>query len=511
MKTALTSRVAAALGWQASSVMIIAVVQVLLLAVLGRHLHPSDFGLVALSNIFTGFAYLFSDVGIGPALIQTQQLDDEQVKGAFYVSVLLGAVLTALTILVAPVAENFFHAKGLAAVLKWLSLAYLLGAFGTVAKALLERELAFRKLMQLEVARAIVSAAICVPLAIAGFGVWALVASVLVGQAFLSLAMLAVQRHAISPTFNFQRVSTLLSYGGGLTLARFLNQLAQNGDYFVIGRVMGPTALGFYERAFKVMQTPTTMLGSVLDRVLFPAMSEIQHDNERLKRGFSRAISLGYIVQIPVCVAVAVTAPDLTALILGPGWEKSIAPLRVLALSIPLRIMVRLSDSLVRAKGAVYPSAAIKGVFATLVLAASYLGSRWGITGVAAGVLIAVCANYMLMALLSHRLIGASWRQHLRWSAPGLAIGTVTLIVGIPVQYTARAVTASPALRLIIFGGLVGSIVVGVLTARPGLLGFDLALMKRAFTREGNRHLPGPPSETLSIDAPHTLPDSPVV
>jgi PST family polysaccharide transporter len=333
----------------------------------------------------------------------------------------------------------------------------------------------------------------------------------LVGQAFLSVAMFAVKRHAVSPTLKLRRVSNLVSYGGGLTLARFLNQLAQNGDYFVIGRVMGPTALGFYERAFKVMQTPTSLLGTVLDRVLFPAMSQIQNDNERLKRGFGKAISVGYAAQIPVCVAIAVTAPEIVALILGPGWEQSVAPLRVLALSIPLRIMVRLSDSLVRAKGAVYSSAVIKGVFATLVLLGSYFGARWGITGVATGVLIAVCANYGFMAQLSHKLIGASWKYHVRLLAPGLAIGGATLAIGLPIQVAARALTGSPALRLLIFVVVVGIALRALLSMRPRLLGPDVAFVKHSFVAAiGNNRVSPAGPETLSADTPHNIPESPL-
>ena len=263
----------------------------------------------------------------------------------------------------------------------------------------------------------------------------------------------------------------MMGYGSGLTLARFFNHVALIGDYLVIGKLMGPVSLGFYERAYRIMQTPASLLGTVLDRVLFPAMSQIQDDNARLWRGFARAVSLGYLLQVPVCIAIALTAPEIVALLLGEGWEESVTPLRILVLSIPFRILVRLSDSLVRAKGAVYASAVVKAIYAALVVVGSWAAYGWGIRGVASAVLTAVMVNFLLMAQLTNRLLGITWTAHICLIRPGMVLGLATVVIAIPIRYLARELTSQPALviAICVTGLTVG---LGALIARaPAFVG----------------------------------------
>jgi O-antigen/teichoic acid export membrane protein len=202
----------------------------------------------------------------------------------------------------------------------------------------------------------------------------------------------------------------LLFFGGGLTVARIANNLALQGDNLVVGRWLGPAALGLYGRAYQLMSVPAVLLGQALDTVLFPTMARVQDEPPRLRAAYGRAVALVALVACPASAVLVATAPALLAVALGPRWSEVTLPFQVLALGLLFRTSYKLSDSLARATGAVYRRAWRQGVYAALVVGGSWIGQRWGITGVAVGVLGALLVNFLLMAQLSTALTGMSWR-----------------------------------------------------------------------------------------------------
>ena len=418
-----------AFGWQFGSVVIVAVTQVTVLAVLSRLLEPEVFGVVAICNLLISLLRLFYELGVAPALVHARAVEERQIGAAIAFTVTTAACLYSILWFAAPAIAHSFEAQHIVYVLRWLSVSILLAGPGAVGRALMERDLKFRDVSLIDSARSVVYAVTVVTLALQGLGVWAIVIGSLASTAGHSGALLASTRSRLAFSLDWGCLGPLLAYGGGLTLSRIFNFLAQNADFFVIGNTLGVSILGVYERSFQLMKAPAALLGRALDQSLFPIMSRLQDEPERLKRGFFRGLAAGYLVQLPFSAVVVVLAPEIVRVLLGPDWGDAVVPLQVLAISLPLRILCRLSDVLVRAKGATYRSALRKAIFAAMVFGLSTFGSRWGIEGVAVAVLFAVISNYILMAHLAHHLIGATWRQHLAAMRLGTGVGLVVLVL----------------------------------------------------------------------------------
>ena len=105
-----------------------------------------------------------------------------------------------------------------------------------------------------------------------------------------------------------------MDFGVGFTVARVANFLANQGDNIVVGRMLGPQALGIYTRAYQLMAVPTTLFGDVLDRVLFPTMAKVQGDAPRLAAAYLQAVASIALVMLPLGVVMTVLAPELTFL-----------------------------------------------------------------------------------------------------------------------------------------------------------------------------------------------------
>jgi PST family polysaccharide transporter len=170
------------------------------------------------------------------------------------------------------------------------------------------------------------------------------------------------------------------------------------------------------------MAGPAVLFGNVLDRVLFPAMSQLQRHPEHLAEAYRRGVALIALVMLPASAVLLVLAPELVDVVLGPAWREVVLPLQILGAGMLFRTSCKLSDSLVRATGAVYARTWRQTAYAVFVLAGAWVGHFWGIPGVAAAVFVTLVANFLLMAQLSLRLAAMPWRTFWYAHVPGLAL-----------------------------------------------------------------------------------------
>lgn len=387
-----------------------AILQILVLAILARLLTPADFGVVSAGLVVIGFSAIFSQLGFGPALVQRPNLEQRHIEAAFTASVLFGLFVGLLIWLGAPLAADFFRIERVAPVLRVLAWTFPLKGLGTVSESLLQRDLRFRWLANREVASyGLGYGLVGVVLAWSGAGVWALVAANM-AQATLNTGLLIVARPpSVRLRVNREAFRDLAIFGGGFTAAKIGNYVALQGDNLVVGRWLGPAALGAYGRAYQLMAMPAALFADVLDTALFPAMAKVQDDEQRLTTAYRRGVALVALVMLPASALLFVLAPELVYLFLGPRWASAVAPFKILALGMLFRSSYKMSDSICRATGAVYRRAWRQGVYGLLVIGGAWVGQHWGLSGVAWGVLGALVINFFLMAQLSLTVSGMNW------------------------------------------------------------------------------------------------------
>lgn len=389
-----------------------AIIQLGVLVVLARLLTPKDFGLVAAAQVIVAFAAIFTQLGVGPAIVQRTKLETRHLRVAFTLSCLLGLAFTVLIALSAGPISRFFRMPDLVPVIQIMSGAFLLKSLSVVPESLLRRELQFRRLAGIGIlALGFGFGAVGIGLAWAGYGVWSLVIACMVQYALTSLILLMVQPHPKTPSFERSALKELLTYGGGYTLGHIANYMAYQGDNLVIGRTLGADALGIYGRAYQLMVAPVSLIARDLQRVMFPAMSKVQSKPERLAMAYRRSVSLIAIITLPLTVFLVILAPEIIDILLGAGWEQVVLPFQILAVGTLFRTSYKMSHSLSRATGAVYRLAWREGVYALCVIGGAYIGRMWGLTGVSIGVLFAITVNFLLLAHLSLRITNLSWRS----------------------------------------------------------------------------------------------------
>ena len=424
----LTHRTLSGMMWLAWGGGTTAVLKLIVMVLLTRLLSPADFGVVGAALIIIGFSLTFSQLGLGPALVQRPNLEPRHVSTAFFASTGFGLLIAGLVWLMAPLLAEFFRMEQLAPVVRVLALMFPVVGASTVAENLIQRDLRFRLLANTDVlAYGVGYGLVGGVLAFLGKGVWALVAAQLTWALLRATLLLRAAPPILRPRPTWACFRELMIFGVGQSAARIGAFLADQADNLVTGRWLGAVALGLYSRAYQLMAVPTVLLGDVLDRVLFPTMARVQDDPRRLASAYLQGTGVLALVTLPAGVVAAVLAPELVAVAFGNRWQALVPPFQVLALGMMFRTSYRMSDSLARAAGKVYRRAWRHCLYAVLVFLGAWVGHYWGVTGVALGVLGALFLNYIFMASLGLSVAQISWLRFVQAQLPALRL---TMIVG---------------------------------------------------------------------------------
>ena len=454
----ITGRTLDALFWMFAGSGVQAVLQWLVLVVLARLLAPADFGLVSAALVVVGLSENLARLGVGPAVVQLPHIETRHLRTGFTLSVLFGLLLAGLIWLLSPGIAGFFRMKELTPILRALGLVFPFSGASVMAESLLQRELQFRRLAGIQVVSyAVGYSVVGIGLAQLGFGAWALVGANLAQRIVKSAILLIVQPCPKLPQIERGAFKELMYFGGGFTLARISGDVAIQGDNLIVGRWLGAEALGLYDRAYQLMLLPATLLGQVLDSVLFPAMAKVQHEPERLATAYRRGVALIALLVLPMSAAIFVLAPELIHVLLGPAWKDAIVPFQILTVGMLFRTSYKMSDSLARATGAVYRRAWRQGIYAALVVGGAWVGQHWGTAGVAYGVLGAITVNFILMAQLSLSLTSMTWKSFVAVHFPAISLTAIVCTEVWVVSLLIRNV-AMPAILLLSVAMIVAAI-----------------------------------------------------
>ena len=397
----------------------------LILTILARLLTPTEFGLFGIAIIFVGLGEIAARLGLGPAIVQRIELTSSHIGTASLLSITLGASMTALVWLLAPLSEIYFHEPVVPRVLRILSLVFVISGLGNVSEYLLHRQLRYRNLMVANLSSYFFgNGLVTIGMALLEFGVWSLVWGAISRYAIHALMVIRY----LPPRcmrLKIREIPDLLGYGAGFSLISLFNFVSQHSGPFVIGRFLGASSLGYYTRAYSLI-LPVLNLGFALIQVLFPAMSRRQQKREHLRIVYLNGVEALSLAALSASALTLVSAPEIVAAALGEGWEAVVPVLRILAVVILFASCSAINSPLIRALGAVYREAWRQAAFALLAAAGAWFGSRWGLEGVAAAVAGAWIACHLFLTQLVLSLLGLRWRDLLRRHVSALWVGAWT-------------------------------------------------------------------------------------
>jgi PST family polysaccharide transporter len=379
----LRARTIGGLGWSAVTQV---VRQVLLLGVsviLARMLGPRAIGLMGMVLVFTSFATLFSDLGFGPALVQKPDLEPRHLTTAFWTNLATGLLLMVVIAAAAPLIATFYDEPVLQPVVVAMSCNFLILSLRSVQQALLQKHMEFRQLAIVDISAVAIAGVVAVGMALTGWGIWSLVAQLLLTSIITVVLLWVLSPWKPAFAFDTGALRDMLSFGLNLTGFHALNYWSRHADDLLVGKFLGPSALGIYALAYQWMLLPVSQMSGVITRVMFPALSLIQDDKARVRHAYLYATRIIAFLSFPMMIGLLVVAEPFILAVYGSEWGEATPVLQILCLQ-------GMMQGVGTTVGWIYTSQGRTdvmfrwGIFASTIRVASFvIGLNWGVIGVA--------------------------------------------------------------------------------------------------------------------------------
>lgn len=302
--------------WSGVNALVPALSGLVVFVLVSRVIGPAELGYVALAVAVVGTLSAFSPAGFGDALVQRSDLDPRHLDTTFWLCLGWGIGLYGLTMLLSAPLARVLREPMLATLLPVVGLRLILDLATVVPTALLSRSMQFRQLAVRTLIASVLSMIVCAAVLWAGYGLWALVMSQLVGAAVVCVVSWLAIRWRPRLSVDRAALRELAHFGGYASGSRLIN--AVNVDQLLIGPLIGSVGLGLFSFARRIFQMLNDVLTGALAAVAYPLLSSMQTEPEKLREAYLATTFLSSVLAFPCFVGLALIAGDLVSLLFGP-------------------------------------------------------------------------------------------------------------------------------------------------------------------------------------------------
>ena len=401
--------------------------------VLTRLLFPEAFGMMALVNVFMQGLQMFSDLGIGPSIIQHRRGEEPAFYNtAWTVQVIRGGLLWACSCLLAWPAAAIYGEPMLLRLIPVAGLTALIAGFNSTALFMLNRRLALGKLVPIDLVSQVTSIGTMVAVALLTRSVWALLVSGLVYTTVKMALSHAVFREVCN-RFHWEPEAgrSLIRFGRWIFIASALTFLAYQGDRLVMGGFFSMAQLGVYTTALFMSQAGLDLMQELSGKILFPLYSRFAHETDgSLARKMRRARIVLLAISLPGFCVLAVWGHEIIALLYDSRYWEAGWILRVLALGAIFRAISLTVMPAILACGDSFRHMVLMGTRSALLVTAMAVGG-WlgGMRGLVIGVALTDLLNYPILAWTARR--HRVWMPRLDIAALGYAGAVAAVCVAV--------------------------------------------------------------------------------
>lgn len=420
----------------------------------GRLLSPVELGVFTGALVFTGLVAYLGEFGLGAEVVRRRDLTAAQISAAhramIYASVGFGVLAAAGS----PLLGWWYGDWDIVPVSQALAWSFVLQGPGMIAKAMLQRDLAFGPLVGGELGGTALNLALVALLAWMGLGVWALVAGMLAGLACRTIVFrVACDWAPERPDWSVFR--SLFVEGSRITGSRILFYAQENVDRMLLGRFSGTETLGVYGRAVTLAALPMARITAVFNQVAFPAFAALVTDPPALRRHYLTTLRDISLLAFPAGVGLALVAEEAVLVVYGEAWVAAVPVVRAVGLVAIARSIRVVAPAVFVARGQAGYNLWISVASAAVHTVAFGVGSLYGLVGMAVAFVVAVGPLHLIVVWLSSRAVGVSLTE----------IGRVLL---------------PSALRAAVMGVVVAGVLMVVPAASSGMPSFLAALLRLA-------------------------------
>jgi O-antigen/teichoic acid export membrane protein len=460
-----------ALKWSALTTVARFALQFVAQVALARMLGPGNFGVYGIGIAVLTFVGFLSGASFSYGLMLQPKLDEDDIRFAFTWQIVVGLACAVAMFACAPALADFFGDARVEGMVQLLSLASLLIAAAGPATYLLQRDLDFRKLGLVQLASyAAGYIAVGVPMALAGFGAWALGTACVVQSAVALAASYRARPHPLKPLFRHAGAGEALITGRAVFFTNVVNWLLGNLDRVIIGRVLNAHAVGIFTVAYNLASIPNVLLVGALQPAFVATGAKLQQSRQQLAQGWLLAIACILVLAMPAAVVMALLSADLVQFLYGNAWSETGWVLAAMFLCLPAWACWGLSTPVLWNTQRKQYEFLLQLPLIAVIVPLWWLAAPEGVRAVAVVSCVAIALRAAVIVAASLRALGLRARVLLPYAARGIALSGLCGFAVLAGQAAAASVPSS-LLALIAGGSCAALAMLAVLLFKPEALG----------------------------------------
>ena len=321
------------------------------LIILARILSPNDFGLMGIALLTMSTLETFSQTGFHQALIQKKKDIKSYLNSAWTVLILRGFSLFIILYFIAPYAAIFFDAPEAKPIIRVIGFSILFQAFTNIGVTYFKKELEFNKEFIYQLSGTLADFIVAVTAVLILKNVWALVLGLLAGNSVRCVVSYLIHPYRPHLSSDLRKTKELFGFGKWIMGSSILVFLITQGDDIFVGKILGTTALGFYQLAYRISNMPATEITHVISQVTFPAYSKLQDNIPKLREAYLKVLQVTTFLSFPIAGMIFVLAPDFTKIFLGEKWIPMVPAMQVLVFAGLIRSIMATTGPIFQAVG----------------------------------------------------------------------------------------------------------------------------------------------------------------
>lgn len=414
--------------------------------ILARILSPKEFGLIGMITVFIAVSESFINSGFSQALIRKKNCSQTDYSTVFYFNLASGVLFFLILFYSAPLISDFFKEPQLTALVKVLALILIIDSLTIIQRTILTRRIDFKLQTKISVISTIASGIVGIGLAYSGYGVWSLVFQTITKQGFNSLLLWIWNSWRPKLVFSIQSFRELFAFGSRLLVSGLIDTLYRNIYYLVIGKYFSARELGYYTRAQQFNDLPSANLNSIMSRVTYPVLAQMQDDPVKLKSGYKKMIKSIMLISMLLMAGLAVVSESLVITLIGEKWRASIVYLQLLTFVGMLYPLHALNLNMLKVQGRSDLFLKLEIIKKLIAIPTIIIGIFFGIKVMILGMWVNTLIAYYLNSYWSGKMINYPMREQVNDILPGfgiaLAMGAVVMLAGwlIPVSFLVKLI-----------------------------------------------------------------------
>ena len=415
--------------------------------ILARLLKPEEFGLIGMIGIFISVSTVFVYSGLGEALIRKGRVSVNDYSTVFVFNIVVSVTFYLILFFSSNRIADFFNEPELAKIVKLFCLILVIDALGFVPRTILTKNIDFKSQAKVSIISSITSGFVGIFLAFKGFGVWSLVVRTIIQSGIRAGLLWIYSKWHFGIRFSVKSFREMFGFSLKIMISALINQVYLNIYQLIIGKFYSSTQLGFFNRANQFQRLAGSQLDNTIQRVSYPVLSEMQNDQERLKRTYQNLIKGTMFLSFALLIGMAAIATQLILTLIGEKWAQSITYLRLICFAGILYPLHSLNLNILKIKGR-----------SDLFLKLEIIKKILAVPAITAGILISIKAMIIVMIVnsfiacfinsyYSGRLINYPIKEQIVDILPSFLL---TSIMGIVVFYIGNILHFRPGYELLI-------------------------------------------------------------